>query len=417
MAKKPTTIRKDEWVQKIVSDPKESPSISIISGFIGDSSEIDHIRVYLKLDLSEFIEVSEADILHSVELSIEESPYGGSKLWIRKSAEITTGDPAKENRSKAKFFEGNVYDRYQQFGRGDTSQKGIWTDVICTDSCSRSCPTVDCKTSDGCTDSSFCKTLMSHCSDLHCLTENPKQTGCPHRGMQQQGIWTEVICTDSCSRSCATVDCKTSDGCTDSSFCKTLMSHCSDLHCLTSNPKQSGCPHRGMQQQGIWTEVICTDSCTRHCTDTCPSMQCSIVCPTQYSCDTNSTCAMGANRYYGRGAQQQAIWTDIICTDSCTRHCTETCHTTQCPTITGIPANCGITIHCAKGANINYGRGAQQGDIWTDVICSDSCTRHCATVDCRTSDGCTDSSFCKTWSGCPATSKCCTAFNTCGTQA
>jgi hypothetical protein len=109
-------IKLDEFVGQLRPDPKNVEPFVILKGFVGASSEEKHIRLYTDDSLNHFVEIPEYAVLHSEVLSKDVSPLGGSKLWLKSSAELTYGNPNAENRPKSSFLEGDVMKNYQAFG-------------------------------------------------------------------------------------------------------------------------------------------------------------------------------------------------------------------------------------------------------------------------------------------------------------
>jgi hypothetical protein len=75
-------MRKDAFVAALVKNPAEPPQIVELRGFLGDSSKEGFTRLYFSSDLATFLDLPDADILHSVELPKEQSPLGGSVVWV-----------------------------------------------------------------------------------------------------------------------------------------------------------------------------------------------------------------------------------------------------------------------------------------------------------------------------------------------
>lgn len=100
-------LRMDDFVSKVVTDPKNPPNTLLLKGFIGASSEEGHIRLYLDDELSDYLEIPESAVLYSREIAKEKSPVGGSYIWIQRDATLIHGPVATE-RPKASFLEGRI---------------------------------------------------------------------------------------------------------------------------------------------------------------------------------------------------------------------------------------------------------------------------------------------------------------------
>src|SRR5690349_14390107 len=99
----------DDFVARLVPDPKDPPDLMLMSGYVGASSEEGHVRLYLDEELSRYAEIPLESIRHARELSPAESPLGGSLLWIDRDAELMHGR-AGEKPGAASFLEGWITD-------------------------------------------------------------------------------------------------------------------------------------------------------------------------------------------------------------------------------------------------------------------------------------------------------------------
>lgn len=108
-------LRYDEFVGRIVQDPNAPPSVTLLSGYLGSASEEGHVRVYLDEELCRYVEIPEKAIRHTQELSPEQSPLGGSLIWIDRDAEVLHGAAGSERR-KATFLEGQIAQDYMGGG-------------------------------------------------------------------------------------------------------------------------------------------------------------------------------------------------------------------------------------------------------------------------------------------------------------
>jgi len=120
MAQEQSKFTYDEWVGQVRPDPRNTDQLTLLQGYIGQSSESGHIRVYGDESLNNFVEIPEDAIVYSIKQSGTESPLGGSKLWVRSDAVVTYGDPKAANRPKSNFLEGDLMQQYAtQYGGYD----------------------------------------------------------------------------------------------------------------------------------------------------------------------------------------------------------------------------------------------------------------------------------------------------------
>ena len=97
----------DDFTAKVVTDPAKPQGTVLIQGFLGASSEADHTRVYADISLESYVDVANADIVHVEALPKDQSPLGGSYLWVKKEADVSPGS-GEPNAAKAKFLEGPI---------------------------------------------------------------------------------------------------------------------------------------------------------------------------------------------------------------------------------------------------------------------------------------------------------------------
>jgi hypothetical protein len=104
-------IRLDKFTAKVVPDPKNPGPSLCLQGFLGAAPDPAQTRLYWDASLSSFVDIDNADILHSEPLPKEQSPLGGSYLWVSTSAEVTASSAGGAS-AKGKFFEGPVTSTY-----------------------------------------------------------------------------------------------------------------------------------------------------------------------------------------------------------------------------------------------------------------------------------------------------------------
>jgi hypothetical protein len=76
------------FIRQVVPDPKNVPDVTLLTGYLGASSEEAHERLYLSPDLTNYVEVPKAAILHQAPLPKEQDANGGVTLWVKKDAAL-----------------------------------------------------------------------------------------------------------------------------------------------------------------------------------------------------------------------------------------------------------------------------------------------------------------------------------------
>jgi len=307
------TPHMDDFVAKIVTDPKNPPNTLLLKGYIGASSEEGYIRLYLDTELSDYVEIPEAAILYSLEIPKEKSPIGGSYLWIQRDATVIHGPIVAERRS-ASFLEGRIMGN---LGHGapvpllnTLSGPGCGTIIDgCTDvgpkcptSVGKTCPDPCTGSGPVCTQSGpNCQTLAGHAgctsSGVHCPTQagNPSCTqsgpSCPTKAGNATCV--DPACTSNgpnCPTTplytCSGPNCPTTpDATCCGPTCPTFPANtCSGPRCPTVSPNATcpapACTQSGPNCQTLAGQAGCTSSGI-HCPTasghaTCPAPHCTV---------------------------------------------------------------------------------------------------------------------------------------------
>jgi hypothetical protein len=100
-------MNEDELIKNLVPDPSQVLDVRMLSGFLGRSSRQGYWRLYLTLELNEYIEFPEGDVVHHQRLNTEQSPLGGTILWVRREANLQhTRTVSRE--THAEFLHGGI---------------------------------------------------------------------------------------------------------------------------------------------------------------------------------------------------------------------------------------------------------------------------------------------------------------------
>jgi len=160
--------RLDEFTAKAVRDPKNPGEVLLVTGFLGASSEPKHTRIYWDASLGTYVDVKTTDISHTEPLPKEQSPLGGSYIWLKRDAEVYFG--AGGQSAKGKFFEGPLMAAYGgQFGALGGGGAGVPAAQALAVAGIRSVVAM-------CPISNICHTFGSGCESVH---NCPTGVGCP----------------------------------------------------------------------------------------------------------------------------------------------------------------------------------------------------------------------------------------------
>jgi hypothetical protein len=103
-------VRLDAFTAKVVPDPKNPSESLLLTGFLGAATDSKQTRIYWDPSLSSHVDVDTADIIHAEPLPKEQSPLGGSYIWVKRSAEVSVS--AGGQTTKGKFFQGPLMSAY-----------------------------------------------------------------------------------------------------------------------------------------------------------------------------------------------------------------------------------------------------------------------------------------------------------------
>jgi hypothetical protein len=123
-------VRLDAFTAKVVPDPKNPGESLLLTGFLGAATDSKQTRIYWDPSLSSYVDVDTADIIHAEPLPKEQSPLGGSYIWVKRSAEVSVS--AGGQTTKGKFFQGPVMSAYGgTFGGAGVVGGAIPTQFAC----------------------------------------------------------------------------------------------------------------------------------------------------------------------------------------------------------------------------------------------------------------------------------------------
>jgi hypothetical protein len=177
----------DDFVQKVVKDPANPPAnVAVLNGFVGASDATDHVRVYSDPSLASFVDVPKDAVLHSEKLPAEQSPLGGSVLWVDGAAPLRSPAPTEPVATAADFLRGGIQadlGATAAAAGGATIHPTLWTQLcppqtihptLWTQLCTHTAATVCTPTHQlGCPRTSTCPPVTS-------LIGCPNTSTCPH---------------------------------------------------------------------------------------------------------------------------------------------------------------------------------------------------------------------------------------------
>ncbi len=112
-----STGQRSGFVARVVRDPAQPPNALLLTGFLGDSSEAGHTRLYFDAELASYVEIPDEAILHVEPMAREQSPLEGFLVWIQRDARLIQGKVGSP-RVSASFLEGPIAAQAQRRAAG-----------------------------------------------------------------------------------------------------------------------------------------------------------------------------------------------------------------------------------------------------------------------------------------------------------
>jgi hypothetical protein len=81
-------LSEDEIVQKLVPEPGEKLGLKVLVGLLGRSPREGYWRLYVTAYLNDYFEFLGDDVCHHRRLQPDQSPLGGTIVWVKATADI-----------------------------------------------------------------------------------------------------------------------------------------------------------------------------------------------------------------------------------------------------------------------------------------------------------------------------------------
>jgi hypothetical protein len=104
-------LRQDALVENLVPDPSQYQSVTVLAGFLGKSTRVGYWRLYLTSQLNEYVEFREEDVVHTQPIPPEQSPLGGTLIWLRRDATVHHTH-ITSRQVQAEFLQGHITSRF-----------------------------------------------------------------------------------------------------------------------------------------------------------------------------------------------------------------------------------------------------------------------------------------------------------------
>ena len=109
-------MRHDEeaWFHRLNVDFAKPGEARVLVGFLkGDPDDSEKVRLFLTLDLDDYIEIRMADVLGSHSLENAQNPLAGTAVWVKRAAQLRLiSTERRTDQGPAEFIRGAIVRRY-----------------------------------------------------------------------------------------------------------------------------------------------------------------------------------------------------------------------------------------------------------------------------------------------------------------
>lgn len=130
----------DDLIQQLVETGVSQEDVKVVVGFFGESDSAGYKRLYLNLELNEYLEIPTTNILYTFSLRTSENPLGGTMIWIKKELNIKHVR-LSSLQTQNDFLKGDIMDKFlkkavstELFARG-IKNKELQPITMYTDAC------------------------------------------------------------------------------------------------------------------------------------------------------------------------------------------------------------------------------------------------------------------------------------------
>lgn len=126
-------LRQDALVERLAPDPGQHEPAATLAGFLGKAAREGAWRLYLSPRLDEYVEFAAEDVLHAQPLPAEQSPLGGTQVWLRAGASLRHTQ-ISSRQVQANFLQGELTSAFMGAARPTMPTFGRLpeTGVACT---------------------------------------------------------------------------------------------------------------------------------------------------------------------------------------------------------------------------------------------------------------------------------------------
>jgi hypothetical protein len=107
----PKQLKQDRLVEQLVPDPANHEPTIQLTGWLGKDAKEGFWRLYLTPQLDEYVQFAETDVIHSQPAQADQSPLGGTLVWLKSGTALQHTRVVKQN-VQADFLAGGIVSNY-----------------------------------------------------------------------------------------------------------------------------------------------------------------------------------------------------------------------------------------------------------------------------------------------------------------
>lgn len=104
-------LREDEIITRLVPNPTDPPDVISMVGFLGRSPRPRFWRLYHTLDLKNYTEIAESDIVLTESLENKLQPLGGTIVWVKSGARLQHVR-SESSQAESEFMQGDLASQF-----------------------------------------------------------------------------------------------------------------------------------------------------------------------------------------------------------------------------------------------------------------------------------------------------------------
>jgi hypothetical protein len=104
-------LREDEIITRLVPNPVDPPDVISLVGFLGRSPRPRFWRLYHTLDLKNYTEIAESDIVLTESLESKLQTLGGTIVWVKSGARLQH-TRSESRQAESEFMQGDLASQF-----------------------------------------------------------------------------------------------------------------------------------------------------------------------------------------------------------------------------------------------------------------------------------------------------------------